>query len=165
MTFIQQNRRTHQHRYFVDANSGDQYCICGKKKDDKESASKYKNKSSEYNGIVYHSIFESEYAQQLDWWLKCGEIKSWQRQVRLDLKVNGHHINNYYIDFVVHHHDGHREFVECKGMQLEPWKTNWKILEATFDDFKEHPDDTMVLIQESKTPRRYPHKKLSTPTT
>jgi len=49
----------------------------------------------------------------------------------------------------VYHHDGSREFVEVKGMELEPWRTNWKILEATFDDFKQHPDDRLTIIKQT----------------
>lgn len=156
MSYLKFNRRSHQHRWFVESKTGDMYCTCGNKKGDKDpKASKYNNKSSVHNGLSYHSAFEASYAAELDWRVKAGDIVRWERQVKLDLKVNGHHINNYYIDFIVHHHDGSREFVEVKGAELEPWKTNWKILEATFDDFKEHPDDRMTVIKQTnwKPPR------------
>lgn len=110
---------------------------------------KYHAKSTIYDGVAYHSKLEAAYAEALTLSKRAGEIKGWERQVKLDLRVNGYHINNYYIDFVVEHCDGRYEFVEVKGMQLEPWKTNWKVLEATFEDHKRTPDDTMTLIQQS----------------
>ncbi len=122
----------------------------------KITSNKYHAKSTIYNGSVYHSKFEAAYAFELDLRVKAGDIKSWDRQVKLDLKVNGHHINNYYIDFIITHNDESREFVECKGLELEPWRTNWKILEATFKDFQKHPDDRLTLIKQSSwSPPRF----------
>ena len=132
----------------------DYVCLCGAIKGQNEKRAKYHNRSSIYNGISYHSELEAFHAAELDLRMRIGEIVSWERQVRLDLKVNGMHINNYYIDFIAHLPDGSREFIECKGMELEPWKTNWKILEATFEDFKQHPDDKMVVIKEYSRRRK-----------
>ena len=110
---------------------------------------KYGAKSTIYNDKSYHSKFEASYAQWLDVCLKNGDIKGWDGQVKLDLKVNGTHITNYYIDFVVYHLDGTRDFVECKGFATAEWQLKWKIFEATFDDFKENPDDKMIVIKQS----------------
>jgi hypothetical protein len=112
--------------------------------------------SSIYNGVSYHSKLEAAYAAALDLALKAGEIAKWERQVRLDLKVNGQHITNYFIDFIVFHNDGSREFTEVKGMEMEVWKLKWRILEATFDDFKTNPDDCLTVIKQSSwgPPRR-----------
>lgn len=122
---------------------------------------KYGAKSQTYNGISYHSKFEAAYAAALDLAVKAGEIKKWDRQVKLDLKVNGQHITNYYIDFIVYHLDGSREFVEVKGMELDLWKLKWRILEATFDQFKQNPDDSLTVVKQASwgPPRR---RKLST---
>lgn len=147
MTYIQKFKTKHQHRYFVDANTGDKICLCGARQDGvTKKQSKYHNKSSIYNDVIYDSIFEAEYAQALDYSLKSGDIKKWERQIKLDLKVNGSHIANYYIDFIVHHNDGSREFVEVKGYKTDMWRMKWKIFEATFDDFKESPDDFMTVV-------------------
>jgi len=57
MTYFQQNRKAHEHRYFLDANSGESICLCGKVKGQKDSSgSKYHNIPTEYNGIIYHSL-------------------------------------------------------------------------------------------------------------
>lgn len=114
------------------------------------SGNKYRAKSTEYNGIVYHSKLEAAYAQELDLRVRGKDIKSWERQVKLDLRVNGVHITNYYIDFVVTHNDNSREFVEVKGMATDTWKLKWSLFEALFDtDFKDHPDDRMTVIKQS----------------
>jgi hypothetical protein len=114
-----------------------------------KSANKYHAKSSIYNGIYYHSQLEAGYAQELDLRVKAKDIKSWERQVKLDLRVNDHHIANYYLDFIVTHNDGRREFVEVKGMETEAWRMKWAILEATFDRFKTGPDDSLTVIKQT----------------
>jgi hypothetical protein len=38
-------------------------------------------------------------------------------------------------------------------MEMDLWKLKWKILEATFDDFKEHPDDRLTVIKQSSLMR------------
>lgn len=148
--FKQITRAPHRHVYYVDASTGDRLCTCGKQHGVKP-ASKYHSRAQVYNDHCYHSGLESSYAAELDWRIKAKEITKWERQVKLDLRVNGMHVNNYYIDFVVHYPDGSREFVEVKGMELEPWKTNWKILQATFGDFKQHPDDRLLVVKESRS--------------
>lgn len=114
-----------------------------------KSGNKYHAKSTIYEGVVYHSKFEAAYAQELDLRVRGKDIASWDRQVKLDLKVNGQHITNYYIDFLVHHKDGSREFVETKGFATAEWQMKWRIFEATFESFKKHPDDFMTLVKQS----------------
>ena len=87
-----------------------------------KSGNKYHSITNQYNGLTYHSKLEAAYAQELDIRVKAGDIKSWDRQVKLDLKVNGQHICNYYIDFIIHHNDGTKEFVEIKGFETEVWR-------------------------------------------
>ena len=115
----------------------------------KWSGNKYRAKSTIYNDKTYHSKFEAGYAESLDWMLKNKEIKGWERQVKLELKVNGFHITNYYIDFIITHLDGTKEFVECKGYETNEWLTKWRLLEATFEDFKQSPDDFMTMVKQS----------------
>ena len=150
MTYIVKNKGSHLHQWFIDSISGDKCCLCGVIKGINEKR-KYHNHSTTYNGHTYHSKLEANYAAELDLRVRAGDIKSWERQVKLDLKVNGYHINNYYIDFVIKHNSGAYEFLEIKGMELEPWKTNWKILEATFEDHKRTLDDWMTVVKEVNT--------------
>lgn len=111
---------------------------------------KYSAKSFVYNNIRYHSKFEAGFAADLDLRVKAKDIKSWERQVKLDLRVNGQHITNYYIDFIITHNDGSREFVETKGYPTPEWALKWRILEATFEDFKETPDDRMTVVKQNQ---------------
>lgn len=151
MVYRQITKAAHSHRFFIDANTGDYICLCGILKGATEKRAKYHNRSQTYNGITYHSTLESFYAAELDYRMRAKDIKSWERQVKLDLRVNGEHITNYYMDFIIHHNDGHREFVECKGMELDLWKIKYRILEATFENFKKHPDDCLTVVKEANT--------------
>jgi len=88
MVYFQKYKTAHEHRYFIDANTGNKICLCGVEKDDvTKKPNKYHNKTQTYNGYNYDSMFEAEYAQALDYSLRSGDIKSWERQVKLDLKV------------------------------------------------------------------------------
>ena len=113
------------------------------------SGNKYHARSTEYSGRVYHSKLEAAYAAELDLRVMAHDIERWEPQRRLDLKVNGKHITTYIIDFIVYYNDGSREFVEVKGLEMELWRLKWKILEATFDEFKKHPDDRLLVIKQT----------------
>lgn len=108
------------------------------------SKSKYHNVSQVYNGIRYDSKKEAKYAEDLDWRVKAGDIKSWDRQKKISLDVNGKHIANYYIDFVVYHNDGSREYVEVKGFAAEVWRLKWKLFEALIQDIDPGMEITVV---------------------
>lgn len=95
---------------------------------------KYGNKTQIYNGLSYHSIKEANYAEDLDWRLKAKDIKSWTRQVKIDLKVNGQHICNYYVDFKVIHNDNSVEYVEVKGFATPEWQLKWRLFEALISE-------------------------------
>jgi len=107
--------------------------------------SKYGNKDSKYDGQIYHSKFESKVAQDLDLQLKAKEIKKWDRQVKISLDVNGMHICNYYIDFVVEHNDGIIEYIEAKGFKTQLWRVKWKIFEALYR-YKENVKLTIIKL-------------------
>ena len=102
-TYDQRTFSQHSHRFMLDIQSQEMVCIgCGKLKGAPEQKlSKYKNQRSTYDGYTYQSKLEAEYAQQLDWMLKAKEIKSWRRQVPLELRVNGHLVTTYRVDFEV----------------------------------------------------------------
>jgi len=96
--------------------------------------SKYGNTTQRYNGISYDSIKEANYAEELDWRVKAKDIKSWERQIKISLDVNGFHICNYYVDFKIIHNDGSVEYVEVKGFETEVWRLKWKLFEALIND-------------------------------
>lgn len=107
--------------------------------------SKYNNISHVYNGIAYHSKREAGHAAGLDLLKKAGEIKEWERQVKISLDVNGYHIANYYVDFRVVNKDDSIELHEVKGMELETWKLKRKLLEATY--LQENPGIKYIVIK------------------
>ncbi len=113
-----------------------------------KSWNKFGNKKTDFNGVIYASKFEAAYAAELDLRKYAKEITGWEKQIPLDLKVNGQHITTYKIDFIVKYPDGHREFTETKGMETYEWRIKWRLLEALFDEFREHPDDVMVLVKQ-----------------
>jgi hypothetical protein len=102
-------------------------------------------KSTEYKGHRYDSKFEASYAADLDLLVRAGKVKSWERQVKIPLEVNGYHICNYFIDFIVYHADGIIEYVECKGVAFPVWAIKWKIFEALYS---EKPDVKLTVVQQ-----------------
>jgi hypothetical protein len=107
--------------------------------------SKYNNKTKQYNGRTYDSIKEANHAEELDWRMKAGEIKEVIPQYKIDLRVNGKHICNYYVDFKVVKADGSIEFQEVKGVVLPLWQLKWRLLEALIDEIE--PGAEMIVIK------------------
>lgn len=97
---------------------------------------KFGNTKQEVNGIVYHSKKEAGYAHDLNLRKAAGDIKDWERQVKIPLDVEGFHIANYYIDFVVTHNDDTLEYVEVKGFETPEWRLKWKLFEALYSSKK-----------------------------
>lgn len=60
-------------------------------------------------------------------------IRDFREQVKIPIEVNGYHICNYYIDFVIDHNDGTTEYLETKGFATALWKLKWKLFEALYD--------------------------------
>lgn len=107
--------------------------------------SKYKNSPRDYAGNQYHSIKEAKYARDLDLRKRAGEIVSWERQVRQELYAYEKHICNYFIDFVINHNDGSKEFVEVKGFATDVWRLKWKLFEAQMG--KTNPCDVLTIVK------------------
>lgn len=95
---------------------------------------KFNARRTGYHGTSYMSNKEAEYARNLDLLLSAGEIKSWEKQVKLSLDVNGVHIANYYMDFVVTNNDDSLDAVEVKGFETDVWKMKWKLAQAIYGD-------------------------------
>ena len=89
----------------------------------------YKTKKAGKND----SKFEASKAAELALLKRAKEIKDFKEQVKIPLEVNGYHICNYYIDFVITHNDGEIEYLETKGYSTDVWKLKWKIFEALYD--------------------------------
>lgn len=95
---------------------------------------KYNSRRTDYHGSSYMSKKEAEYAWELDMRKNGGDIKNWEKQVKLSLDVNGVHIANYYMDFIIEHNDGSFEAVEIKGYETDVWKMKWKMAQALYEE-------------------------------
>ncbi len=93
------------------------------------------------------SGFEANYAAELDLRLKAKDIKGWKRQIRIPLEMNGYHICDYIIDFVVEHNDGTIEYTETKGYPDPIWKLKWKMFEAMYS---ERPGVVLTIVQQGR---------------
>jgi hypothetical protein len=91
---------------------------------------KFNNKRTEYNGNMYDSKREADYAQNLDWRKKAREILKWERQESIQLIVNGVLVTTYRVDFVVTLANGVKEYHEVKGMITPEAKIKMKLFEA-----------------------------------
>jgi hypothetical protein len=98
--------------------------------------SKYRNKKTEYNGVIYDSKGEAGIAQELDVMLKANEIAGWARQISYPLKVNGSLICMHIVDFCILHNDGDSEVIEFKGMPTRDWRIKKKLFQAVYPKIK-----------------------------
>ncbi len=91
-----------------------------------------------YAGRRYHSRMEAAYAATLDQLASAADprdrVTLWEPQYKIDLRVNGKHVCNYYVDFIVTFGDGRVEYHEVKGFETEIWKLKKALLEATRPD-------------------------------
>jgi hypothetical protein len=116
---------------------------------------KYGNKKCSFEGYIYDSRLEADYAQELSLRKKAGDILDWDRQFKVSIDINGYHICNYYVDFRVHEKDESFTLVELKGMETDVWKIKRKLLEAVW--LPEHLDHQYEVIkQNSRLPKRKP---------
>lgn len=93
---------------------------------------KYGNKTAIFDGYRYDSQKEANYAAQLFYRVKAGELAEVKRQHKLSLDIDGQHIANYYVDFRVTYPDGREEFHEVKGFPTAEWQLKWKIACAIY---------------------------------
>ena len=95
---------------------------------------KYNNKKSSYNGVVYDSKAEADYAEFLDISRHAkdpaAKVISWERQVRYRFEVNEVHVGDYYLDFLVEYADGRVEHVDVKGVRTGVYKLKKKLMLA-----------------------------------
>lgn len=113
-----------------------------------KSSNKFNAKRTDYDGKWYHSKGEASYAAELDWMKKAGEVLSWERQVKIDLRVNGHHITNYFIDFIATMKDGTTRLIEYKGMETPEWRMKFELLNALLPEL--YPGAELVIVKHNQ---------------
>jgi len=121
------------------------------------TGNKYKAKKQTYNGEKFDSAGEANYCRELDFRIKAGEIQSYERQVKIPLKVNGVLICNYYADFLVTDKHGAKEIHEYKGLKLPLFNLKWKLLQALKDELFPEGIELIIIQHKSFKPK---NKKL-----
>ena len=93
---------------------------------------KYGAKKASYKGIIYHSKKEAGKAEELDLLKQAGEIRDFERQVKIELFGQRIKICNYYVDFKIFHNDGTIEYLEIKGFETPEWRLKWLLMDDNF---------------------------------
>jgi len=98
--------------------------------------SKYGNKKTEYNGVMFDSKKEAEYCATLDILKKASKkedrVASYELQVPFQITLNKKKICKYFADFKVLYADGREEIVDVKGVKTDVYKIKKKLVEAQF---------------------------------
>lgn len=109
--------------------------------------SKYHNKKTEIDGILFDSKREAEYYQELKLMQHSVDgVKSFTLQPEFILQEEYEKDGKKYrpiiyrADFDVTYYDGRREIVDVKGMRTKDWK-----LKAKMFDYK-YPNLTLVIV-------------------
>jgi hypothetical protein len=96
--------------------------------------SKYRNVRITTLGHRFDSKKEAEFAMWLESEKQAGRIKSWRRQVPIELRINGGLWSTYKMDFVTTDSRGNEKWFEIKGFPTEAWRLRWKALDLLFPD-------------------------------
>lgn len=97
---------------------------------------KYNATKTTVGGYTYQSAKEARYSMWLDSEVAAGRIKSYKRQYKMSLDVNGKHIANYYADFLVYHDNGVKEIIDVKGILTDLFRLKWRLAQALYPDYK-----------------------------
>ena len=97
---------------------------------------KYNNIPKRYNGRLFDSTLEADFAQVLDLMKKAGEIKIIEEQPKYRLEVYKHHICNIIPDFYVVDKDGKECIYEVKGKETSEWRYKWKLMQALYPQYE-----------------------------
>lgn len=96
--------------------------------------SKYHNRKTEVDGIVFDSKKEADYYCTLKMLKMAGRIKDFQMQVPFELQPKYKYGNKtirsikYVADFIVTYDDDHVEVVDVKGVRTKEYMLKKKIL-------------------------------------
>jgi hypothetical protein len=151
MTYFASKQEKHRHRFFLDANDPTKppFCLCGKEEGRKTpKANKYGAKKSAFEGYVYDSGKEANYAAELELLRKAGKIIAWDRQFPVDVAPAGKHLFTTKVDFRLHMPEGNYELHEVKSWITErrpDYRIKRKALELYW--LPKHPEYSYHVIQ------------------
>lgn len=105
----------------------------------KKSGHKFGARMTEYNGKMYHSAFEANYAKSLDMAKSAVhpdyQVENWISQVPFECRVNGVLICKLIVDFKVIYANGRVEYVDTKSKataKLPDFRIKKKLVEALY---------------------------------
>lgn len=122
------------------------------------SFNKYHAVRQTYNGINYDSKLEASRAYELDMLVKAGQIKSYERQFKVDLYFYdkwGKTIpyKSWKIDFCIENLDGSYTLEEVKGVETADYKLKRDMLEKIW--LPEHPEYELVVLKQHQIRRHF----------
>ena len=96
--------------------------------------SKYGSVRTSYNGQVYDSAKEAEFAHGLDLLKEAGGVLWWDRQVPFDVQVAGKKVCRYIADFAVRYADAPDvvHYIDTKGFHTRIYRLKKKLVEAAY---------------------------------
>jgi len=101
-----------------------------------KKGNKFNAKKIKLDKKIFDSTSEGNYYSELKLQERGGLIQGFDIQVKESFYMNEVWICDYYVDFLVYHNDGSREFIEHKGMATDAWRLKWKMLQAKYKDDK-----------------------------
>ena len=96
-----------------------------------EKKSKYRNRKTEVDGVVFDSAAEARRWQELKLLMRHGAISDPQRQVVFNLDVNGDRVCIYRADFT-YHEDGVFVVEDVKGVKTRDYVLKKKLMKAIY---------------------------------
>ena len=96
--------------------------------------SKYNNKKTRVDGILFDSQKEANYYIGLKILTACGEIRGFGIQMRIVIAEGDENTRatEYLPDFVIFNKDGTYRIVDVKGMQTDVFKLKMKMLKEKY---------------------------------
>lgn len=98
--------------------------------------SKYNSQKTEYDGRIYDSKKEAEYAKRLEWLRhaknKSERVDTIEYQPVYPVLIKSTHVFNYRADFRVVYADGRVEVIDVKGFLTEIYRLKKKCVEAYY---------------------------------
>lgn len=114
---------------------------------------KYKNKKTLYNGFMYDSKYEASVARDLDLRVNTLEIKGFDNQFKIELRVYDStrsiaFIKKHKVDFRIHNWDTTFTLLEAKGVETTEYRWIRKMILTLWLPF--HADYSYEVISKKK---------------